>query len=141
MTTHNCLVAVIRAFSLFDLILAKFFLQWFLGWKTSHCLKKAQNVPFEFLAYSIPPILSYQNWLSGNTFWPQDIGFRKLAKIGPFLAFLMNFFHPKCRIWIFKSWHFPPIFDLWKVTCLGTLFDRKFQIFKNSPKLTLFGYF
>ena len=33
--------------------------------------------------------------------------------------------HPKCRIWIFEFWHFPPIFDLLKLTCLVTLFDRK----------------
>ena len=36
-------------------------------------------------------------------------------------------------------WHFPPIFVLLKVTCLETLFDRKLQYFKNSPKLTNFG--
>ena len=33
--------------------------------------------------------------------------------------------HQKCRIWIFQFWHFPPIFDLIKLTCLVTLFDRK----------------
>ena len=33
--------------------------------------------------------------------------------------------HPKCRIWIFQFWHFPPIFDLLILTCLVTLFDRK----------------
>ena len=32
--------------------------------------------------------------------------------------------HPKCRIWIFEFWHFPTIFDLLKLTCLETLFDR-----------------
>ena len=30
------------------------------------------------------------------------------------------------------------IFVLLKSTCLATLFDRKFQVFKNSPKLTIF---
>ena len=29
--------------------------------------------------------------LSGNTVWPQDSGFQKLAKMEPFLAFLINF--------------------------------------------------
>ena len=29
-------------------------------------------------------------------------------------------------------WHFPPNFDLLKLTCLVTLFDRKLQVFKNS---------
>ena len=33
--------------------------------------------------------------------------------------------HPKCRIWVFQFWHFPPIFVLLKLTCLVTLFDRK----------------
>ena len=47
----------------------------------------------------------------------------------------------KCRIWIFQFWHFLPIFDLLKLTCLVTLFDRKLQVFKNSPKWTIFGIF
>ena len=33
---------------------------------------------------------------------------------------------------------FPPIFVLLKVTRLVTLFDRKLEIFKKSPKWTLF---
>ena len=49
--------------------------------------------------------------------------------------------HPKCRIWVFQFWHFSPIFVLLKLTCLVTLFDRKLQIFKNSPKWTIFGIF
>ena len=28
-----------------------------------------------------------------------------------------------------------------KLTCLVTLFDNKFQVFKNSSKLTIFGIF
>ena len=47
--------------------------------------------------------------------------------------------HPKYRIWVYQFWHFPPIFVLLKVTCLVILFDRKLQIFKNSPKWTIFG--
>ena len=31
--------------------------------------------------------------------------------------------------WICQFWHFPPIFVLSKLTCLGTLFDRKLQVF------------
>ena len=42
---------------------------------------------------------------------------------------------------IFQFWHFPPIFVLLKVTCLVTLFDLNIQIFKNSPKLTIFVHF
>ena len=49
--------------------------------------------------------------------------------------------YSKCHIWIVLFWHFPPIFVLLKVTCLVTLFDRKLQVFKNSPKLTIFGIF
>ena len=41
----------------------------------------------------------------------------------------------------FEFWQFPPIFVLLKLTCLVTLFDRKLQVFKNSPKLTFFGHF
>ena len=39
------------------------------------------------------------------------------------------------------NFHFPPIFVLLKLTCLVTLFDCKLQVFKNSPKLTIFGIF
>ena len=49
--------------------------------------------------------------------------------------------YSKCRIWIFEFWHFPPNFVLSKLTCLVTLFDRKPQLFKNSPKWTNFGIF
>ncbi len=41
----------------------------------------------------------------------------------------------------FEFWHFPPNFDLLKLTCLVTLFDRKLQVFKNSPHWTIFGIF
>ena len=41
----------------------------------------------------------------------------------------------------FQFWHFPPIFVLFKVTCLVTLFDHKLQVFKNWPKLTIFDIF
>ena len=47
----------------------------------------------------------------------------------------------KCLICIFQLWHFPPIFDLLKVTCLVTLFDLKLQVFKNSPKRIIFWHF
>ena len=49
--------------------------------------------------------------------------------------------HPKCRILMFEVWYFPPIFVLLKLTCLVTLFDRKLQVYKNSPKWTIFGIF
>ena len=40
-----------------------------------------------------------------------------------------------------QFWHFPPIFVLLNLTRLVTLFDRKLQVFKNSPKWTIFGIF
>ena len=46
--------------------------------------------------------------------------------------------HPKCRIWICQLWHFTPIFDLLKLTCLVTLFDR-FQGFQKLAKLSIFN--
>ena len=49
--------------------------------------------------------------------------------------------YSKCRIWISEFWHFPPIFVLLKLTCLVTLPDRKLQVFKYSPKWTIFGIF
>ena len=42
---------------------------------------------------------------------------------------------------IYEYWHFPQFFVLLKMTYLVTLFDRKLQAFKNSPKLTFFGIF
>ena len=42
---------------------------------------------------------------------------------------------------LFICWHFSSIFVRLKVTCLITLFDRKPQVFKNSPKLTFFVIF
>ena len=36
---------------------------------------------------------------------------------------------------------FSPIFVILKLTCLVTLFDRKLQVFKNSPKWTILGIF
>ena len=39
----------------------------------------------------------------------------------------------------FEFWHIPPILVLLKLTCLVTLFDRKLQVFKNTPKWTIFG--
>ena len=47
--------------------------------------------------------------------------------------------HPKWRISVFQFWHFPSIFVLLKLTCLVTLFDRKLQVFKKSPKWIIFG--
>ena len=37
-----------------------------------------------------------------------------------------------CRFWVFRLWHFPPIFVILKLTCLVTLFDHKLYIFSKS---------
>ena len=47
----------------------------------------------------------------------------------------------KCFIWIFQFWHFPSILVLLELTCLVTLFDRKLQVFKNSPNWVFYGIF
>ena len=41
----------------------------------------------------------------------------------------------------FEFWHFQPFFVKLKVTYLVALFDRKLQVSKNSPKLTIFVLF
>ena len=42
---------------------------------------------------------------------------------------------------IFRLGHFLPSFVRLKVTCHVTLFDRKLQVFKHSPKWTVFGIY
>ena len=67
--------------------------------------------------------------------------FSKTRHNWPFLAFLPNFCPLKMsHLSIFEFWHFSPIFVLLKMTCLVTLFDRKLQVFKNSP-MDHFGHF
>ena len=59
-----------------------------------------------------------------------------------FLSFLVTLFDRKCHILIFfRFWHFTSIFVRLKLTYLVTLFDRKLQVFKKSPKWTIFGNF
>ena len=55
----------------------------------------------------------------------------QFCHLPPFLCYTIFVNHPKCLIWIFQFWNFPPIFS-----CLLTLFDHKFYIFKN-----IFGIF
>ena len=58
-----------------------------------------------------------------------------------FIPFTLFKNYSKCRIWIFQFWHFPPIFVVLKVTCLVTLFDLKFQIWKTPQNWTICGIF
>ena len=46
--------------------------------------------------------------------------------------------YSNCRIWILA---FSTNFVLLKLNCLVILYDRKLQVFKNSPKWTFFGIF
>ena len=72
-----------------------------------------------FPIFSIfPNVSSFSHFFAFSIFW-------KLLKMSH-----LNFF---------KFWHFPPIFVLLKLTCQVTLFDSKIQVFKNSPKWTIFG--
>ena len=41
----------------------------------------------------------------------------------------------------FVFWHFPPFFVSLKLNCLVSLIDHKLEVFKNSPKWTIFGIF
>ena len=66
----------------------------------------------------------------------------KFVKIETFASFCTVFEKSeKCHSRIFQFWHFPPIFVLLTLTCLETLFDRKLQMFKTSPKLIIFCIF
>ena len=40
-----------------------------------------------------------------------------------------------------ELWHFSTFYNLLKLTCLVTLLDSKLQLFKNSPKWTIFAIF
>ena len=67
-----------------------------------------------------------------------------LSEVGSVGHWPILFFHfcqkksPKMSL---EYWHFPSIFILLKLICLVTLFDRKLQVFKNSPKQTIFWHF
>ena len=66
----------------------------------------------------------------------------KFVKIETFASFCTVFEKSeKCHSRTFQFWHFPPIFVLLTLTCLVTLFDRKLQIFKTSPKIDHFWHF
>ena len=47
--------------------------------------------------------------------------------------------HQKISFFPQKMSHFQPIFVLFKMTCLVTLFDRKLQVFQKFAKLTIVG--
>ena len=49
--------------------------------------------------------------------------------------------HPKMSHLNFSILAFSTNFVRLKLTCLVTLFDRKLQVFKNSPKWIIFGIF
>ena len=80
-----------------------------------------------------------QKWSILATFWkPDACGQTVLPDRLPYWTSQCLKITQKCRIRILS---FSTIFVLLKVTCLVTLFDRKHQVFKNSPRLTFFGIF
>ena len=84
-------------------------------------------------------ILLLQKRLLNLTYLKVKHDFLNVRLFGTYSTLFENY--PKCRIWILEFWHFPPFFVLLKLTYLVTLFDRKLQFFKNSPKWTIFGIF
>ena len=104
-------------------------------------------------------ILFFENWQLGVIFLVL------LFMIEPFVYFILSIWlsilrcigciqNPKCHqntvhahcLKITQNvaiewFDFPSIFVLLKLTCLVTLFDRKLQVFKNSPKWTIFVIF
>ena len=87
--------------------------------------------------FSTPHCAKIQ-FLSKNQYWKIFLNINP-KKCPKFSTVFVN--HPKCCIWVFQLWHFPPIFVLSKLTCLVTLFDHKLQVFKSPPKWTIFGSF
>ena len=73
-----------------------------------------------------PDIIRPKNHLRGNSsvYWKNSV-FPHCLKITQNVAF--------------EFWHFTPFFVQLKLTCLVTLFDRKLQVFKNSPNRTIFS--
>ena len=98
------------------------------------CRDAQQTLPIGFqgrvfLLWWFLSMQNYQNWIIMK-FWREN----------SYDIFLL--LHNGWK-WLKMSqfWHLPSIFVLLKVTCLATLFDRKFQIFIKSPKLTILGIF
>ena len=97
-----------------------------------------------FQAHSSPQIIEFKVDLHPSyPFWHSNSWINRVQKwFWTFFATDTLFEnYSKCRIWILQFWHFPPIFVLISLTCLVTLFDRKLQVFKNSPKWTIFDLF
>ena len=84
--------------------------------------------------FSIPTLMSRY---SRAFFWR----FLYLFQFKCFQRMHITLFKNLAQNVVFEFWHFPPIFVLLKLTCLVTLFDRKLQVFKISPKWTIFGIF
>ena len=87
------------------------------------------SVNFFPLNYAFSPIFIVHSFLNSTIFsclittlpFCNVLNFHaKIETIPQCLKITQNY-----RIWIFEFWHFLPIFDLFKLTCLVTLFDRK----------------
>ena len=105
----------------------------FVNLKTKKMGKNREfNLPGEILSKLKSPQMTLKAQVSDSCkFWRRNSLNRFWASVkkgpirssSPWNTVVEN--HQKCRIFIFKFWHFPPICVLLKVTCLVTLFDRK----------------
>ena len=99
----------------------------FLCWKW---LSDNNQNKLQFLAcFKLSP--SFYKADPNSFFWQNEICTKRWAKRA----------HIVTQNVAFEFWHFQPIFVLLKITSLVTLFDRKLQVFKNSPKWIIFGIF
>ena len=74
-------------------------------------------------------------WFSISTWFPQNISTHG-SKVW-LNAMEVHIVWKSLKMSHLQIWHFPPIFVLLKLT----LFDRNFQVFKNSSKLTTLAIF
>ena len=81
------------------------------------------------------PLATKAKWQIFRLFWLDGV-YESILPISHCLKITQN-----VAFEFLEFWDFPPIFVLLKLTCLVTLFDCKLQVFKNSPKWTVFGIF
>ena len=92
-------------------------------------------------SFKTKPITSNKKWNNKLGFFCLDSDFLKSHFLDFQTLSQCLKITKKCRIWFLIFGIFHQIFVLLKLICLVTLFDRKLQVFKKSPKLTIFGIF
>ena len=98
---------------------------------------------FHELFYSkCKPSLLRLHWDCLVTLFKSKLVVFKISPKSTIFGFFNELLSAQNVVFVFLEFrHFPSIFDLLKFICLVTLFDCKLQVFKNSPKLTIFGIF